>query len=366
MKYLGNQFVPERNAFSFLRLCLAAGVLVSHSWAIGGFGPEPLRIFSLGKVTLGRLCVLGFFSISGFLVMRSVENSTSVLRFFWNRFLRIFPAYWVFLLMAMIFFVPLFGWLEGISLETLPGIRQNVMSYGTGNFWLRINRWEIRPLLANVPVRFRINTSIWSLVYEWRCYVTIAFCGFFPSRAYRLSLLCHVALATWALGILHFNFPGFIRTMPWLPSWLSDIEVGFLFPYFCCGALLYHFRARIPSHWVIFTLACVFVVFGLRFNFLAVVGPPAVAYILAWLAMNLPGYLCWFDGRHDISYGLFIYAWPLQQALVLARINRLGVAPFIMASIMVALVFAIMSRILVEQPALRLKSLWKDGAGVSP
>jgi len=366
MKCLDAQFVPEKNAFSFLRLCLAIGVLVSHSWAIGGFGAEPLLRFSLDKVTLGRFCVLGFFSVSGFLIMRSLDNSTSVPRFFWNRFLRIFPAYWGFLLMAMFFFVPLYCWLHRFPLAMMLSQNMgNIIAYGTENFWLRVHRWDIKPLLGNVPVRFKINLSIWSLIYEWRCYVMLAICGVFPVEKFRLGLLFSVALYTWLLGILHFNFPAVIPRLSWLPSWFTDIELGFLFPYFCCGALLYKFRTKVPSHWAIFALSCFLIVLGLHFNLLAVVCPPALGYAMVWLAINLPAGLCWFDGRRDISYGLFVYAWPLQQALALAHVNRLGVGWFILASASLAFVFAVLSRILVEQPALRLKGLWQGRSQVS-
>ena len=366
MKSIESQFVPEKNAFSFLRLCFALGVLVSHSWALGGFGAEPLWNFSQKKVTLGRLCVLGFFAISGFLIMRSVDQSTSVPRFFWNRFLRIFPAFWVFILMAMIFFVPLYCWLHGFSLmEMIAKHGQNIIAYGSGNFWLKLNRWDIKPLLVNVPYRFEVNSSLWSLIYEWRCYVLVAICGFFPVHRFRLRLILCVAIATWALGILHLNFPTLIRGFSWLSSSFTEIEIGLLFPYFFCGTLLYKFRTQVPSHWGIFVLAFCLIVSGLHFNFIAIVGPPAWAYVVVWLAMNLPDRLSWFDGRRDISYGVFIYAWPLQQALVLARQNIFGVGWFILASTLLALIFAVLSRVFVEQPALRLKGLWKSQSQVS-
>lgn len=109
----------------------------------------------------------------------------------------------------------------------------NIIAYGTENFWLRVHRWDIKPLLGNVPVRFKINLSIWSLIYEWRCYVMLAICGVFPVEKFRLGLLFSVALCTWLLK----------------------------------------FRAKVLSHWAIFALSCFLIVLGLHFNLLAVVGP---------------------------------------------------------------------------------------------
>jgi len=67
-------FERDANAFGVLRLAFAAMVIVSHSWAIGDFGEEPLT--GKGTVTLGFVAVLLFFALSGLLVGLSAERLT--------------------------------------------------------------------------------------------------------------------------------------------------------------------------------------------------------------------------------------------------------------------------------------------------
>src|SRR3954451_5058370 len=91
-------FNPDRNAIAFFRMVLAILVIASHSFALGGFGPDPFGRITEGQHNLGAIAVSLFFLLSGFLITRSVLRSRSVGRFLWHRFLRVFPGYWVCLL----------------------------------------------------------------------------------------------------------------------------------------------------------------------------------------------------------------------------------------------------------------------------
>jgi peptidoglycan/LPS O-acetylase OafA/YrhL len=92
-------FSAKRNSLNFLRLILALAVLFSHSITLGMFGSESI----LGKTTLGTVAVFGFFGISGFLVAGSAARN-NVGRYLWQRFLRIFPAFWICLLVTAFLF----------------------------------------------------------------------------------------------------------------------------------------------------------------------------------------------------------------------------------------------------------------------
>jgi peptidoglycan/LPS O-acetylase OafA/YrhL len=85
------RFDPRGNAIGFLRLAFAVTVIVSHIWPLGGYGPDPGRADN----NLGILAVEGFFALSGFLITRSASRAPSVGRFLWHRCLRIFPGFWV-------------------------------------------------------------------------------------------------------------------------------------------------------------------------------------------------------------------------------------------------------------------------------
>ena len=104
---IGKSYSGRHNSLNFLRLVLALLVVVSPTIVLGGYGSESI----FGKTTLGTMAVYGFFGISGFLIAGSaVHNDPG--NYFWRRFLRIFPGFWVCLLVTAFFF-GLVGWLTG-------------------------------------------------------------------------------------------------------------------------------------------------------------------------------------------------------------------------------------------------------------
>jgi peptidoglycan/LPS O-acetylase OafA/YrhL len=77
---------------------------------------------------------------------------------------------------------------------------------------------------------------------------------------------------------------------------------------------------------------------------------PAIGYALLWLSTLVPqpGFIT----RNDVSYGFYIYAWPIQQLIALVGGYRLGMWFFWLTSIIGTLILALGSWLLIERPAL--------------
>jgi len=94
VKVRGGILEYKSNNFGFLRLLLATLVIISHS-------PELLypnhqrEILSsiFDTITFGELAVDSFFLISGYLILQSFKNSTTLKSYFFKRCLRIYPAF---------------------------------------------------------------------------------------------------------------------------------------------------------------------------------------------------------------------------------------------------------------------------------
>lgn len=99
---IGEALSLRHNSLNFLRLALALTVIVSHCVAFGAFGAWG-SWQSFNRTPLGTLAVYGFFAISGYLIAGSVLSHGPV-RYLWQRFLRIFPAFWVCLIMTAFVF----------------------------------------------------------------------------------------------------------------------------------------------------------------------------------------------------------------------------------------------------------------------
>lgn len=178
---LSEEFSGRSNSFGFVRWTLATLVIVGHSYPLGGFGgaTDPLYDWTGTQESFGGLAVAGFFIISGFLITRSWRTHPTVARFLWHRFLRIFPAFWVCMLLTAFAFAPLAWWLQQGGLNgylSQPG--PTPAGYVLNNLWLVMNQYVIGDLLTDTPygsVAGGIwNGSLWTLSYEFACYLVVA------------------------------------------------------------------------------------------------------------------------------------------------------------------------------------------------
>jgi len=74
-----------------------------------------------------------------------------------------------------------------------------------------------------------------------------------------------------------------------------------------------------------------------------------------WLGMHLPLHMV--GARNDYSYGVYIYAFPVQQVLVVWGANRWGYWPYTLLAVASVLPFAVASWWIIEKHALRLKTM---------
>lgn len=325
------------NALNFLRLVLAVLVILGHSSPIGGFGMDQLEIFSDGAVD-------GFFVLSGFLIAGS-RMRLGILPFLWRRFLRIMPGFWVCLVVVAFGFAPLASLFPGEQFDVA-----SAADYVTNNSRLQIHQWGIDGTLASVPLPEEWNSSLWTLVYEFRAYLLAGLlltlpplrrfgAMFFPLLAVAAGA---VALAEWGYGQLG---------SPWM-----DADAKRFFAFFAAGMALYFLRTRLPSSLVGAGVAAL-ALSALRatsYPLYLACAPLLLGYVLLVLGGRLP--VRW-GARNDISYGIYIYAFPIQQMIALAGGHVLGVVGFAALSTALTVPLAWLSWKLVEQPAMRLRRL---------
>jgi peptidoglycan/LPS O-acetylase OafA/YrhL len=325
---LGEMFDPHANGITLLRLALALLVVFSHAFKVGGFGRDPGELLSGGITQLGTVAVVSFMVLSGFLVTRSREL-TSAPVFAWRRVLRVMPAYWVCLLVTAFVLIPLVAVAHGGVVDPASGLR-----YVTGNAFLI----QTQPVLAEAfvrnPLPLLVNGSLWTLAPEVVCYVFILF---IPSR-----LLKPLAPGiTVALLVVHgMRMTGLDQEM---------IAVDFPLA-FAMGACAWLFRDRVPMHRMLAAASAAGAVVCIATGLLIAIGIPVLAYLVLWLGVTVRRSV-----STDLSYGAYIYAFPLQQAAAALGLHALGLAPFVAISVALALGAAALSWHLVERPVMRLK-----------
>ncbi|WP_431247628.1 acyltransferase family protein [Leifsonia xyli] len=95
-----------------------------------------------------------------------------------------------------------------------------------------------------------------------------------------------------------------------------------------------------------------------------VIGVPAGVYFILWLGSAVPGRLRKVGQQNDISYGVYLYAFPVQQTLAYFGLYKLGVVPMILGAAIIVLTLSWLSWRFVESRAMSLKN-WGPGRGLA-
>ena len=337
------------NAIGALRLLFASLVIVSHSPEMldGGPGREPLYRF-LHTLTFGGLAVDAFFLISGYLITASFVSSANVGAYFMKRVLRIYPAFVVCSLLCVLLVAPL----GGASLAHL----------GLGG-WTRLTYRlamlkspEVAGAFSGLPYA-TLNGSAWTISYEFRCYILAALLGiaglYARPRVY-VVLTAAVLAASVALG---WSSTATMQVPGWVEAIFGDpLQSARLLSAFMVGACFWLYRRSLPLKGLYAAVAAV-ALGGLAFS--PHFAEPALVllggYILFWVSFKVRWKpLLTINARDDISYGTYLYAWPI--GIVLIWYWRAIPAPALtLLTLAGALALGAISWFVVERPALKWK-----------
>jgi peptidoglycan/LPS O-acetylase OafA/YrhL len=324
----------QGNNFDALRVLAAVAVLVSHSFPIayGAAGVQPLAALSRGQTNLGSAAVLVFFVISGFLITQSFDRLPVPLRFLEARVLRIFPGLSVVLVLT--------AGMLGASVTPLSLAqyltRFDTYQYVYGGLSLVWMHYDLPGVFEGNPAGAVVNGSLWTLQYEFLMYLVVLALGMGGLLSRR------VVLALW-LGALLLSW-----------RWVGGNYVAFGTP-FLSGAVLYLWRDRVPLDWCSVVLCVVglggaMATSGFRLAF-AIFGAYLVIYLALAPSVRLPNLARW----GDLSYGIYIFAWPVQQTVALLLGSAVTWYWNAALSLPTVLALAWLSWHLVERPALSLK-----------
>jgi len=332
-----------RDNFLVLRLFAALLVILGHSFLIVGgdvSANEPLhRILPRTYSHLAGVAM--FFAISGFLITLSFERKPDLLRFVRARVLRLWPA--------LVVLVAAWAFVLGPMLSTLPAGTY----FGAGDdqgtayryFWSNISLFRLWPSLPGVfetnPIARHVNGSLWTIPWEATMYIAVAVAGVvrllrFPWLASAVILALVVGLVLWPIYSSDAAASG-------------SLPLGYeLAACFGAGGIACLLRRFVPvSTGILLLLA--FVALAGRNTLLIW---PAILYFVFWLAYvpRLPA----MPRDADLSYGTYLWAFPVQQTIVQLTGVESPLGLFAIATPIV-LAIATVSWFVIERPALRLK-----------
>jgi peptidoglycan/LPS O-acetylase OafA/YrhL len=353
----------KSNAIGFLRFVLALAVIVQHG-APPGYTMDPLGLTGWDIVPgypleLGNLAVLSFFFLSGLLIARSWSHAPQALRYLWHRFLRIFPAFWVCLFLSAFVLGPALYYADfGRLGDYFRRGYADPYGFVRYNFLLKMNQYRIHYLFADNPGTSEVNISLWTLATEFTCYLLppLIFLLRWPrlrwtvGAALALFFLVTSVGADWQVGGTTL---GDFRK-PYFPEVVASPPQRYWVVCFLVGMMAYACRCRFSPRPGLACAALVLSVGACSLRLGGWVLPLAWSYFLLWTAAAIP--FRNFDRKVDLSYGMYIFGFPVQQTLVWTDVARFGVWVHVAGAIAIPIALAFVSWHLVEKPALRLKN----------
>lgn len=366
VKSLRDALGGHDNSLGLVRLLMASAVILDHAFPLGGWGTAPFLKMTRDQQSLGSLAVLGFLAVSGYLVAKSAMN-TDGLQFIWRRFLRIFPGYWLVLIVGAFIVGPAIWLAEGNPLNSYFGFGPGTpWSYLWNNFTLVIGQYGIRDIFVETTPFGQagfggpINGAIWTLIYEWLCYLMLAALLVAGVLTRAKLIVPAVAALLFVLRIVNEVSPGSAGTV--FPFFGDVWRLNFGFIFFV-GATIAVYSDRIPFSHRIGIAASILSLVLLRLGGFNTVGYVLFGYSVLYVAAALPRQVRWIGKKNDYSYGVYLYGWVVQQVLAFLGVSTLGYVPYVLLSLLGAFAFAWVSWHLVEKRALQLKD-WGPGRGV--
>ncbi len=329
---------PKNNNFALARLLAAMGVLVSHALLLQSGDASREILAGQTFYNLGEHAVNVFFVLSGIMVSASLARSPSLTDFAVARVLRIFPA-----LIACTFVI---AFVIGPLVTVLPidaYVSKSLLRYLLQTVSVTSGAADLPGVFVNNPFPSVIDAPIWTLKYEIACYVLLAMLhhGRCLESTARFTALIAV---TWIAGMILL-----VADFTFTPAPLDHLARFWLC--FSFGMVLYRLRARIPLSIVLVAA------FGLAW-WLArgsalerIVSLLATGYAAIWFASLPMGPLRTLTNRMDLSYGIYIFGWPITQTLIWLS-PGLPILPLEAEAIVITVAVATLSWIAIEKPAL--------------
>lgn len=343
---------PQRNhSFDLLRIFFATLVLLAHAPEMteGDGNRELLARLTHTPFNFGALAVDGFFLLSGYLIVKSWIRDPHLGSYLRKRVLRIVPGY----IVAAVVCITMVGLLAPGIDHFFSRLLHQRSFYASIVMLGRLNTPPVYPGSRDLIV----NGALWTIPYEFRCYLVVAAFGVAGLLRRRwVWLLATVALFADLLrySIFAMESPGWHKLF-YLTG--EPSEVARLGCAFFVGGCFWLFREQIRFRRRYAVAALAAIVLVARF------APGHIEHAAVTLGSYLMFYLCqsrsldfrWTHNMPDISYGTYLYGTAVEALWIFFHP---ACSPWLTFAVAAAIAYVLgwLSWTVVEKPMLSFKS----------
>ncbi|RKE83245.1 acyltransferase family protein [Epilithonimonas arachidiradicis] len=338
--------MERQNNFDFLRLLFSSLVIFSHSFPLTQ-NEEILAKFTNNQLEFGSLSVNIFFIMSGYLIFNSLKFSKTPQSYIWKRILRLFPALLVMLLISLLIIIWVYRG-NNILCQT------DFYTYLPNNLSLYKVQHFVNGVFENNPLPKDINGSLWSLSYEFTMYIFVLL--LFPIRKNKLLVIITLSLFFLISYYAILFRPSFLKNIFALIS-LKTIHLYRLSTFFIAGSLLSLVNLqKVNNNWIktFLFLGLVMSIILDVYNIFSFLLLPLLVILVCISFSKQLAFIPNLIG--DISYGVYIYGFIVQQTLM----NFFILNPYELAviSLSITYIFSYLSWNYVEKKMLKYKNMF--------
>ena len=286
------------NNLNFIRFVAALMVIVSHCYAVvlGGDAGSYLLKFTGDRLSPGGVSVGVFFLFGGFLIARSCEHYPEAKKFFSARILRLFPELLFVVILTAFVFGPMLSTLSPVEYFTNP----QTYKYLLNGVLIMVH--QLPGVFTNNPSGDVVNAALWTLPVEFICYI-LCFISYKLTKFDKKKFLL-LSIPVFALAAVYY--------VKFSPLQLSVVRAVLLF---FLGVLIWVLRDHITISPVL-GLATIVLWFVMVFrgidNLAMLTVFPVACFCLAY---GMGNHFSKFGTKFELSYGIYLWAFPIQQAL---------------------------------------------------
>lgn len=339
-----SDFLGDRdNNINLIRFVAAGLVLFAHSFIVVAADRHTGPLVQSTGHDLGYHAVDIFFTASGLLIAQSWNNNPSLIHYGSGRLLRLWPALFICALFVTFVAGPV------VTILSLNGYFHSPLTYKYLPHVMNLVQVAspLPGVYTTLPGNTEIDGPLWTLKYEVICYIGLAAFGYVGGfRSVKRFL-------TWTLPIIVLLFV--FSTMPVAHDvsrpYMHLIRFGFCFG---LGVGAFVLADRMPlTLWIVAALGAIAVAARYTEFYYAALWT-FTAYTTLWFAYVPRTFLLGFNKLGDYSYGIYIYAYPIQQMFV-SREGRMSAWALFALAFPTVLLFAFLSWHFIEKPSLASK-----------
>jgi len=328
----------RRNNFDLLRLFAAFGVLLSHSFGILGKGfQQPTIYYGSSRLIFSDIGLFIFFTISGYLVTQSLFNSKTIIDYLWKRFLRIWPG----LVMVNIFCFVMGAMVTNFSVKEYL-LQSSSWLYLLKNSSLLTMQYHIDGVFTSLR-NTAVNASLWTILLEIKFYVALTLLRFHSFSSNRILLIVGFA-GICVVRAIQFSMDNKNETL----------DAYLLFgSYFYLGCLLHFYKKYHRFKWIyaLILWGCFFIIP------IQPIKEILLTLSIGYTILVLGNAKQIFDLKgNDISYGFYLFAFPVQQLVLLATGYEINPWMHILYSSLITIALAMASWHFIEKRFLLRKN----------